>query len=204
VQVLRLYGSLLRDIYRSDDEALQLFNQAQQIEDEATSPDHNNDNRSGAHSVISADELKKSKKKKKRNALLLLSRANEENILPAFLPVLIICSIAVIIAGIVSFVLVSFHSSTLTFILFIFFFFFIYLKINVAFNTCSQTVNTINSYSSCMVETGELVLLCRFKVFFFFFSLTNIIFIILSIYWLERNRVMFFILFYVLIFTKFN
>ncbi|KAA6364711.1 MAG: hypothetical protein EZS28_039762, partial [Streblomastix strix] len=135
--LLRGFGALLRDIYRDDETALLMFNQATSIEEEQTTMTKDNSDgqsqmQKSIHSIqhigsigskgsdnksqISQEKKKKKKKNSNKSSLTLDLTQDKKNLIPGFLELIIICMAVITICLLISFIFVinTFQSSVKT------------------------------------------------------------------------------------------
>ncbi|KAA6374249.1 MAG: hypothetical protein EZS28_030224, partial [Streblomastix strix] len=173
VVVLRAYGALLRDIYRDDDTALMMFNEANAIEEDLAAGGGNYDEQQSQVSKISSlskgnkkksgrnggqsqksgldgqsiGNKKKKKRKKKNNMLSQQGAKSKENLIPGFMQIIMVCMFVNIIALTVNFILVQ-----------------------ITFSDGAISVDVINKLTDMMVQSNELLVYSRF---YFVYVRTN-------------------------------
>lgn len=164
IQLLRAFGALLRDIYRNDDTATMLFTEANMLEEDQTSQTRSasyGDEMASRASKLSkvskassilqaggglddlqAEEAKKKKKKKRsRKAGSAINiTEDKQNLLPFFLPLIVVCVGIVIVCLIIDFVLV--------------------------FNTFTECSTTVTTIISCARTTLALYKVYIYAMFY--------------------------------------
>ncbi|KAA6398716.1 MAG: hypothetical protein EZS28_005754, partial [Streblomastix strix] len=147
--VLRSYGALLRDIYRDDETALMMFNEANAIEEETII---GAGNQGGSHQGGTGHQMEQksiqssrgqSKKVGNKNGRVF-SGANglskdKENLIPMFLPLIFSCMVINSFAIILAFVLA-----------------------NITFQEGTSTAQTINSCTDLTVTCFDAILYAKF------------------------------------------
>ncbi|KAA6373132.1 MAG: hypothetical protein EZS28_031341, partial [Streblomastix strix] len=143
--VLRAYGALLRDIYREDDTALMMFNEANAIEEELASGGGNYDEQQSYVSGISGQSKGNRRKGTKvvghsqKSGLDGQSIEYKKKRRERRRTIVMACMLVNIVALVVNFVLVQ-----------------------VTFTDGATTVNVINKLTDMMVQSNELLLYSRF------------------------------------------
>ncbi|KAA6393288.1 MAG: hypothetical protein EZS28_011185 [Streblomastix strix] len=155
-QLLRAYGALLRDIYRDDETARHLFNEATTIEEEiadqnlhsdeiASVASKNNSNaklsshfesqgKNSQNTVpISSGTKRKKKKKKKGSKALIELEKDQKNFIPGFHELILGCALIVFSVLIATYILVTYN-----------------------FSQCKAVVQTINQCAESMVAFNEV------------------------------------------------
>ncbi|KAA6388949.1 MAG: hypothetical protein EZS28_015523, partial [Streblomastix strix] len=159
ISILRGFGALLRDIYRDDETALQMFNEANSIESDMSVMGNDNENRSermsqrskgvqsmqskrdDGKSVSQSIHQKKQKKKKNSNKSSLTIDLSEDksNLIPGFLELIILCMAIITVCLLISFI----------------------FAINT-FSQSQQTVETINDCTQIMVQAYDVFMFCKY------------------------------------------
>ncbi|KAK2950937.1 hypothetical protein BLNAU_14127 [Blattamonas nauphoetae] len=147
-QVLRGLGALMRDIFREDDAAILLFTEANLVEEDDTQQQQDNTSLMSGGSRLSnvagvgGGNDKKKKKKKRHGRAGNFQEFEEEtkNLLPVFVPGLMICA--------------ALEIGTLIFL-------FIYNE--STYTTCSVTARQITAFSGMIAEVLDL---CLFSTFY--------------------------------------
>ncbi|KAA6379151.1 MAG: hypothetical protein EZS28_025322, partial [Streblomastix strix] len=159
ISILRGFGALLRDIYRDDETALQMFNEANSIESDMSVMGNDNENRSermsqrskgvqsmqskrdDGKSVSQSIHQKKQKKKKNSNKSSLTIDLSEDksNLIPGFLELIILCMAIITVCLLISFI----------------------FAINT-FSQSQQTVEAINDCTQIMVQAYDVFMFCKY------------------------------------------
>ncbi|KAA6370157.1 MAG: hypothetical protein EZS28_034316, partial [Streblomastix strix] len=157
VQLLRALGALLRDIYRDDETALSMFNEATAIEEDAAQSEGKTEDKqslrdkdkmsnagrsqtkmsSGGKSSGSSGTRKRRKRRQRGN--LQIVTANQENLIPGFIQIVVGCMIIVIAVLIVTFILAT-----------------------ITFSDCETTVVSINSCTTLMIDFIDIYLYSKY------------------------------------------
>ncbi|KAA6386999.1 MAG: hypothetical protein EZS28_017473 [Streblomastix strix] len=161
--VLRGFGALLRDIYRDDETALLMFNQATTIEEEninatvditaladnqsqmqrsarSQHPGSIASKRSDGKSINSTSNQKKKKKKSSNKSSIVIDLSEDKsNLIPGFLQLILICLLLITICLLISFILV-FNTYT----------------------SSKKAVITINACSRIMQQAYDIFIYCKY------------------------------------------
>ncbi|KAA6382622.1 MAG: hypothetical protein EZS28_021851, partial [Streblomastix strix] len=158
VQVLRALGALLRDIYRDDETALSMFNEATAIEEDAAQSEGKTEDKqsvrdkdkmsnagrsqtkmsSGGKSSGSSGTRKR-RKRRSQKGNLQIAQQNQKDLIPGFIQIVVICMFIVIAVVIVVFILTL-----------------------IGFSDCKTTVQAINTCQSMMVDFIDIYLFSKY------------------------------------------
>ncbi|KAA6367662.1 MAG: hypothetical protein EZS28_036811 [Streblomastix strix] len=157
--LLRGFGALLRDIYRDDETALLMFNQATSIEEDNAniSNDSGKDDQSQQKKSIQssnhpgsnaskredgksfATSKKKKKKHSNKSTLTIDLSENKSNLIPGFLQLILLCMTIISICLLISFIFVI-----------------------TSFTSCKKTVISVNDCTQLIVQNYDVFLFSKY------------------------------------------